>query len=183
MGSSRRFFLGLEERSQDRPPIAITIGLLSLGLYLVIRSLVLSPGLSYSLIILTPDLQSARVVDPQSKQIIIDALKADGVDVSRTDVAQDIESLAEAIRTVLTAWPNMVHKLDAVLAHCRPRGHRDVILDAAARDVGRSAASLRRRQAEHSETKSAIAAPGLFEAFRAEAIQEYKEPQTNDSES
>ncbi len=190
MGFSRRFFLGLEERSEDRPPIAVTIGLLGLGVFLVIRSLVLSPGLSYSLIILTPDVQDARVVEPDSKQIIIDSLTADGVDVSDTRVARDIENLADAIRTlnaatraVDAAWPNLVRSLDSVLAHSRPRGHRESILDAVARDARLSSSAFRRRQAEHSENKSAVAAPGLFEALRTEAIQEYKELQTNGSES
>jgi hypothetical protein len=190
MGSSKRFFLGLEERSEDRPPLAVTIGLLFLGFYLVIRSLVLSPGLSYSVIILTPDVQAARAVDPEeSKQIVIDSLRADGVDVSETAVAQDIENLADAIRTLNlarrafdAAWPNLARSLDSVLAHSRPRGHRESILDAVARDVKKSSASVRRRWVEHLENKSVAAAPGLFEALRTEAIQKYEEPQTNDSE-
>ncbi len=86
MNSLRRFLLKLDERSEDRPPIAVTIGLLVLGIYLVIRSLVLSPELSYSLIILPPGVQSAGVFDPEGKQIAIDPLTEDGVDVSDTRV-------------------------------------------------------------------------------------------------
>lgn len=182
MGSLRRFFLRLDEQVEDRPPIAVTIALLVLGLYLVIRSLVLSPGLSYGLIILTPDVQAARIVDPESKQILIDSLTADGADVSDPRVAEDLVNLVEAIRTLESAWPNLVHSLDAVLAHCRPRGHRMEIYRAVAREVGLSAASLRRRQTEYSPDESGIAVPGFFEAFRTEAAQKYTEKQTNGSE-
>lgn len=149
----------------------------------MIRSLVLSPGLSYSLTIIAPDVQAAGIVDPESKRIVIDLLTADGVDVSDARVAQDIASLVDAIRTVESAWPNLVHSFDAVLAHCRPRGHRKEIYGAVARDVRMSAASLRRRQIEYSSDESAISSPGLFEALRSEAAQEYKPEQTNAPES
>ena len=174
MVSLRIFFQKLDQRSEDRPPIAVTIALLVLGLYLVIRSLVLSPELSYGLIILTPDVQAARIVD---------SLRSDGVDVSDRSVIQDVERLVEAIRTVRTCLPNLVDSMDAVLARCRPRGHKMEIYESVAQDVGFSAASLRRRQAEfHSSATPASAAPGFFETLRNEAVRKFKDKRTDNSQ-
>jgi hypothetical protein len=96
MVSLKAFFQKLDQRSEDRPPIAVATALLVLGLYLVIRSLVLSPELSYGLIIFTPDVEAAR---------ILDSLRSDGVDVSNATVVQEVDRLVEAIGTVRTCWP------------------------------------------------------------------------------
>jgi hypothetical protein len=154
--------------SEDQPPLAVTIGLLGLGIYLIVRSLILSPGLSYSLILVPPG-------QPESKQVVTESLTADGVDVSDPKVAQDIASLADAVRGLRTAWPSVLSSLDAVLSHARPRGHRDAILNAVARDVHLSPASLRRRRTQYSTNSSSVAAPGLFERLRSAWKPDYDE--------
>ncbi len=175
MVSVKAFFQKLDQRSEDRPPIAVSIALLVLGLYLVIRSLVLSPELSYGLIIIPPDVQAAR---------ILDLLRSDGVDVSNSSVMQEVDRLVEAARTVRTCGPNLVDRMDAVLARCRPRGHKMEIYISVAPYAGSSPASLRRLQAERPPSATpASAAPGLFEILRAEATRNFKEKQTDNSQT
>jgi hypothetical protein len=178
---SKFLVLWQDERGQDSVEVAIAIAFLGLGSLLVIRSAFGNRLLAFATIILAPDDPLAGTIDVKAKQIVIDALQEEGVDVSDSSVASDIETFVQAVIIVNIAWPNLIHVLDAILARFRPRGHIEKILDGTAKDVGMSTASFRRRQSKYSsDAKPAPAAPGIFERLREEAVKSYAEKQAED---
>jgi hypothetical protein len=138
--------LWLDERGQDSAETAVVVALFGVGLYVVISYPFGYRRLAIAGLILTPD-------DPLTgtiKQIVMEALRKEGVDVSDHAIEVELEALEQAVKLVNGARPHLFHSFDAVIARLRPRGHIEEITEGLAKEFRMSTATFRRRELKYS---------------------------------